>query len=138
MNLTRFSVVLDVNFVYVDKIVLMDIVQTDAYDAEKMIPMPSLSRKIDWSVPRPAGYSPLGTNGVLVPYPTVKYTPLNIHNIFHHFYPYPDFIGGSPTPVGILANHQGRVPFTNPRWPRLPFVRGNPTILDTPGILKEP
>jgi hypothetical protein len=101
--------------------------------------MPPISRKIDWSIPRPAGLSPLGTNGVRVPFPSIKRAALTVHNLVRRFFPTKDFypVETSPTPVAQQVSHPTRVPYINPKWPQLPPVRGNPTIMATPGLFRK-
>jgi len=107
--------------------------------------MPQLPKGVDWSVPRPSNW-PTIQNGKYTPFPALKPTvnPLLV-NTYRHYYPLPDFtsLGGSAQP-GVIserqeppANFKGPVPWINPHWPVLPPIRGNPTVMATPGILKE-
>ncbi len=102
--------------------------------------MPPIPRR-DFSIPRPAGFQ-LGTDGKRVPFPAVKRAALAIHNVIRHFFPTKDFypVETSPTPREAqrrpLPASGERVPWTNPRWPQLPPVRENPTVMARSGPLK--
>ena len=100
--------------------------------------MPPIPRR-DYSIPQPSGFQ-LGADGKRVPFPAIRRIATGVNNVLRRFFPTKDSypVETSPTPREAqrrpLPPSGQRAPWTNPRWPTLTAVRGNPTVLPGPAV----